>query len=150
MLHPGLAETLGRAVGERVGLGPRLFVDHNFGRRGRTLYLPAPPQVVGPRLRPDAVGRGDAKVAPRTQFGHIARAIREPGIRQAVRGGGRADERDVRLRGDRDFADGHAAVEGTDNGRNPRVAGDVGEILVFASHTDGTALPTVAPAATHR
>src|SRR5882672_4365535 len=114
------------------------------------LFLPATPQVVGQRLLSDTVGSGDAKVAPRTQFGHIATAFREPGIRQAVGGGGWTDERDVRLRGDRDLADSHAAVEGADDGSNPRIAGDVGEILVLASRTDGTTLSTGAPTGTHR
>src|SRR5207244_10040255 len=60
------------------------------------------------------------------------------------------DECDGSLRGDRDLADGHAAVEGTKNGGNPRVSGDVGEILVLAVHADETTLPTGAPTATHR
>src|SRR5713101_4982970 len=114
------------------------------------LFLPATPQVVGQSLLSDAVGSGDAKVAPRTQFGHIAPAIRELGIRQAVRGGGWTDESDISLRGRRDFADGYATVEWTDNGRNPRITGDVGKIRVLASQTDGATLPTFAPTATHR
>src|SRR5713101_5226781 len=114
------------------------------------LCLPATPQVVGQCLLTHTVGSGQAEVAPRAQFAHIAVAIRELGICQTVGGVGWTDESNMSLGGGRDFADGYGAVEWSNNGSNLRIASDVAKILALAAQVDGTTIPTNAATATNQ